>query len=196
MSTVDEQQFPHQMKRLEALINQAEGFADPAAQSVVRDIVRLLLEIHGAGLAKMLELIARAGGPGQTIVEACTANALLGSLLLLHDLHPLDLRTRVQQALEKAHPFLRAHGGSVELLSVEDGVVQLRMQGSCESCPSSEVTLRTTIEEAILGTSPDVVRIEVSKIEEVACKSLPGPVSVPRVMASARTRMSLPVLGS
>ena len=84
-----------------------------------------------------------------------------GCILLLHGLHPLDLETRVRQALDKVRPLLRSHGGNVELLGLAGGVARLRMLGSCDGCPSSAMTLKTAIEEAIYEKAPDVTAIEV-----------------------------------
>jgi Fe-S cluster biogenesis protein NfuA len=66
----------------------------------------------------------------------------------------------VQGALEEVRPYLRQHGGGVELLGIEDGVVRLRLEGSCNGCPSSAVTLKLAVEEAIQRAAPDVERIE------------------------------------
>jgi Fe-S cluster biogenesis protein NfuA len=90
---------------------------------------------------------------------------LISSLLLLHGLHPQDLEERVAAALERVRPDLHAHGGDVELLSIDDGVVRLRMQGNCDGCPSSAATLKFTIEQAIYAAAPDVAAIEVEGIE-------------------------------
>jgi Fe-S cluster biogenesis protein NfuA len=86
---------------------------------------------------------------------------VVGGLLLLHGLHPLDLEARVLQALDQVRPFLRSHGGNVELLSLTDGVIRLRLQGNCQGCPSSAVTMKQTIEEAILARAPDAIALEV-----------------------------------
>jgi Fe-S cluster biogenesis protein NfuA len=80
---------------------------------------------------------------------------------LLHGLHPLDLETRVRQALENVRPLLRSHGGNVELLGLAGAVVRLRMLGSCDGCPSSALTLKSAIEDAIFERAPDVIGIEV-----------------------------------
>jgi Fe-S cluster biogenesis protein NfuA len=66
-------------------------------------------------------------------------------------------------------PYLHSHGGNVELLGIEEGVVRLRLHGSCHGCPSSSATLKNTIEEAIMEKAPDVagIRVEGGK-EEVA----------------------------
>ncbi len=94
------------------------------------------------------------------------ADDLVGSLLLLYGQHPLPLETRVTQALDKVRPYLDSHGGNVELLGITDGVVRLRMQGSCKSCPSSAMTLKLAIEEAIYAAAPDVVAIEAEGVAE------------------------------
>jgi Fe-S cluster biogenesis protein NfuA/nitrite reductase/ring-hydroxylating ferredoxin subunit len=66
----------------------------------------------------------------------------------------------VRGALEKCRPYLASHGGNVELVSLEEpGVVRLRMQGSCHGCPSSAVTLKLAIEQAIHEAAPDVTAI-------------------------------------
>ena len=76
---------------------------------------------------------------------------VVGNLLVLHDLHPDDVDTRVQQALERVRPYLGSHAGGVSLSGVDErGVVHLRLEGSCDGCPSSSLTVRSAIEDAIL----------------------------------------------
>jgi Fe-S cluster biogenesis protein NfuA len=98
---------------------------------------------------------------------------LVASLLLLCGLHPVPLETRVTQALNKVRPYLDSHGGNVELLGIIDEVVHLRLQGSCRSCPSSSMTLKLAIEEAIHAAAPDVVAIEAEGVLEQPAP-LPG----------------------
>ena len=59
-------------------------------------------------------------------------------------------------ALDKVRPYLKSHGGNVDLLSVVDGVVHLRLIGSCDGCPSSALTLKSAIERNIYEAAPDV----------------------------------------
>ena len=66
----------------------------------------------------------------------------------------------MRAALDEVRPYLESHGGDVELVGVEDGVVRLRLEGSCSGCPSSTVTLKLAIEDAIHKAAPDVERIE------------------------------------
>jgi Fe-S cluster biogenesis protein NfuA/nitrite reductase/ring-hydroxylating ferredoxin subunit len=124
--------------------------------------VRALMEMHGAALERMLAVIGRNGAAGATIVDQLTRDELVASVLLLYDLHPVDLETRVRGALEKTRPYLKSHGGNVELVGIdESGAVRLRMQGSCHGCPSSAVTLKLAIEQAIYEAAPDVSAIVV-----------------------------------
>jgi Fe-S cluster biogenesis protein NfuA/nitrite reductase/ring-hydroxylating ferredoxin subunit len=95
----------------------------------------------------------------------------LASLLSLHDLHPVDVVTRVHKALERVRPYLGSHAGGVDLLGIdEQGVVHLSLQGSCEGCPSSTVTVKMAIERAVLEAAPEVTAIDVQGIVEP-----PGP---------------------
>ncbi|WP_058302381.1 NifU family protein [Gorillibacterium timonense] len=66
---------------------------------------------------------------------------------------------QVQEVLDKLRPFLQRDGGDVELVDVEEGIVKLRLQGACGSCPSSTITLKAGIERALVE--------EVEGIEEV-----------------------------
>jgi Fe-S cluster biogenesis protein NfuA len=89
-------------------------------------------------------------------------------------LHPLDVVARVRHALDDVRPFLRAHGGNVMLLGIADGIVRLRLEGSCHSCPSSTVTMKQTIEAAIFGKAPDVTAVEVESSSDNAPASADG----------------------
>jgi Fe-S cluster biogenesis protein NfuA/nitrite reductase/ring-hydroxylating ferredoxin subunit len=86
-------------------------------------------------------------------------------LLSLHDLHPKSTETRVLEALDEVRPYLGSHAGGVELLGVEpDGVVHLRLQGSCDGCPSSVMTVKLAIERAIEEAAPEVTAVEVENL--------------------------------
>ena len=164
MNATDNDQVRDRIGRIEELIGEIERFADPAAQAQAREIVQALLDYHGAAVSNLLGHVAAAGPPGRAIVEAMARDNLVSSMLLLYGLHPHNLDARVAQALERVRPQLGAHGGDVELLGLVEGVVKLRMKGSCHGCPSSAATLRQTIEAAIYESAPDVVAIEVEGV--------------------------------
>jgi Fe-S cluster biogenesis protein NfuA len=90
---------------------------------------------------------------------------LVASLLVLHDLHPKDTETRVVEALDQVRPYLGSHAGGVELLGIDQGgVVHLRLEGSCDGCPSSVQTVKLAIERAIEEAAPEVTAVEVENL--------------------------------
>ncbi|HEV7505742.1 MAG TPA: NifU family protein [Thermoanaerobaculia bacterium] len=147
--------------RIEVLMGELAA-ASPAVQGKAEELVRLLMQLYGAGLDRILTVVDDAGqaaaGP---IFASLAADDLVASLMILHDLHPLDLETRVARALDHVRPYLGSHGGDVKLLSVEEGVVLLRLEGSCQGCPSSTVTMKLAIEKAIEEAAPEILRIAV-----------------------------------
>ena len=97
----------------------------------------------------------------------------MASLLLIHDLYPIDLETRVREALATVRPYMESHGGDVELLGIDDGVARLRLDGHCKGCPASAATLELAIKEAIEEAAPDLAGLEVEGV--VPARKPPGP---------------------
>lgn len=140
-----------EVQRIETLLDDLERLADPAARATATELVQALLDMYGEGLRRIAEHVD---------MREPARDELVGHLLFLHGLHPVPVQERVVGALDEMRPYLDAHGGDVRLLGIEDGVVRLQLQGSCSGCPSSAVTLRHGIEEAIYRAAPDVERIE------------------------------------
>jgi Fe-S cluster biogenesis protein NfuA len=136
------------IEEVEALLDQVEAFP-PREREIATELVQALLDMYGEGLSR---IVAADSVP----VE----DELVAHLLLLHGLHPVPVRERVLGALDEVRPYLVAHGGGVELLDVSDGVVRLRLEGACNGCPSSALTLTTAVEDAIARAAPDVERVE------------------------------------
>jgi Fe-S cluster biogenesis protein NfuA/nitrite reductase/ring-hydroxylating ferredoxin subunit len=162
---LDDQGLQERVARMETLLEEIETLADPNARSKAAEVVGILLELYGEGLARVMEVVAQ-GEESEGIFEAFAEDELVSHLLLLHGLHPLDVQTRVVRALEEVRPYMQSHGGNVELLGIEGGVARVRLQGSCDGCPSSTVTLKLAIEEAVLKAAPDLERIEAEGVAE------------------------------
>jgi Fe-S cluster biogenesis protein NfuA len=143
-----------QLAKMESLLEQLEVLPDPAARETATEVVQTLLELYGEGLGRIVDVLA-AHDDG-TLAGALAGDELVAHLLLLHGLHPVPVEERVLGALEGVRPYMESHGGSAELLGVEDGVVHLRLEGSCSGCPSSSITLKLAIEKAIFEAAPDV----------------------------------------
>jgi Fe-S cluster biogenesis protein NfuA len=162
-----EKEFQRRLGRIDELVRAVEQIGDPAARATATELVQLLLDLHGAGIERMLDITYESGEAGPAIIDALGRDELAGALLMLHGLHPFDLATRVAQALEKVRPYMQSHGGDVELLGVSDDVVvRLRLEGSCHGCPSSHVTLKYAVEEAIYAAAPDVSAIDTEGVAE------------------------------
>jgi Fe-S cluster biogenesis protein NfuA/nitrite reductase/ring-hydroxylating ferredoxin subunit len=162
---LDDRGLQERVARVETLLGEIEALEDPKARSKAAEMVRVLLELYGEGLARMMETVAE-GEERERTFEAFARDELVSHLLLLHGLHPLDVESRVVRALEEVRPYLQSHGGNVELLGVEGGVARLRMQGSCDGCPSSAMTLKLAIEEAVQKAAPDLEGIEAEGVAE------------------------------
>jgi Fe-S cluster biogenesis protein NfuA len=148
------------LKSIEALVHQIEKASDPAQAAAAKELVQRLMELHGAGLERILEIVNQSGPSGTSTIEAFGSDDLVRSLLLLYGLHPDALETRIMQALEKTRPYLKSHGGNAVLVSVDDsGAVTLRLEGGRNSCSSSSATLKLAVEEAIYDMAPEVTAI-------------------------------------
>jgi Fe-S cluster biogenesis protein NfuA len=153
----------HTGERIEALLD-ALSVGGPLARDRSEELVRLVVDLYGAGLERVLDILYESNRLDEELLADLAADELVSSLLVVHGLHPYDVNTRVEQALVRVRPYLGSHGGDVSLLGVSDeGVVTLQMLGSCDGCSSSAVTLSLTVEEAIRSAAPEIVSIEVQE---------------------------------
>jgi Fe-S cluster biogenesis protein NfuA/nitrite reductase/ring-hydroxylating ferredoxin subunit len=164
--------------RVEGLLERLEALPDPSARETATQVLGALLDLYGEGLGRIVDAVAERDDG--TLAEALAQDELVAHLLLLHGLHPAPVEERVRGALQGVLPYLESHGGNVELLGVEEGVVHLRLEGSCSGCPSSSMTLKLAIEDAIFKAAPDV--------EEVRAE---GAVSSPAAPASGLLQLEM-----
>jgi Fe-S cluster biogenesis protein NfuA/nitrite reductase/ring-hydroxylating ferredoxin subunit len=148
-------------ERIERLLSASDS-SGPVARARSEELVRLVADLYGAGLERMLELLYDAGALDDGALDALAGDELVAGLLVVHGLHPYPVEERVLRALDDVRPYLGSHGGDVELVEVTDeGAVRLRMLGSCDGCPSSAVTLQLAVEGAILAAAPEISAVEV-----------------------------------
>lgn len=150
--------------RVEQVLEEFRTSALPEVTERAEKLVGLLVELYGAGLERIVEILGYQDG-GADLLRVLASDDLVASLMILHDVHPDDTETRVLAALDKVRPYLGSHAGGVEYLGIDDeSVVQLRLKGSCDGCPSSLVTVKMAIEGAIEKAAPEVVRVEVEGV--------------------------------
>ena len=130
-----------------------------AAGDAAEELVRLLVGLYGEGLSHIMATVAAEGG--SALVDKLASDPVVEGLLLLHDLHPLDVDARIQRALDQVRPYLGSHAGGVQYLGVRDGVARLRLEGTCHGCPSSTVTVQLAIEGAVQDAAPEVTEVVV-----------------------------------
>lgn len=168
-------EFERRMEVVDDLVRRLETTADADARSAAQDLVKAVMDLNAAGLTRIIQMAQRSGEAGRRLADQFTEDALVASLLLLYGLHPKDLDTRVRGALDKTRPYLKSHGGNVELVGIDAaGTVRLRLQGSCHGCPSSAMTLKNAIEQAIHEAAPDVTAIVVDGELEPGHEPGPG----------------------
>jgi len=149
-------------ERVEALLAELRSQAGPQVAAAAEELVSCLVELYGAGLARITEIV---GGDesGPKLMDKLVADPLVESLLLVHDLHPLDTSARVRRAVEEVLPQLGSHAGNVEYLGLDEaGVLRLRLEQS--GCSAD--TVRDLIERAVAGAAPEAagVAIEMAQL--------------------------------
>ena len=153
-------------ERLQKLLAEVEALPYPGARELIQDCMESVLGFYGAGLKRILQVVSEDGPEGRKVFRDLVRDDVIKGLLLIHDLHPLNLENRLLEALDKVRPYLKSHGGNVELISLENDVARLRLQGTCQSCASSSVTLELAIRHAIEQACPDLVHFEVEGIAQ------------------------------
>jgi Fe-S cluster biogenesis protein NfuA len=121
------------------------------------ELVRTILSLYGEALDRLLtiahdELADRSDAFFARLCE----DELIESVLCLHGLHPIALEDRVQRAMESVLPYIKSHKGNMAISRIEDDVVYLRLEGSCDGCPASATTLKLAVERAILERVPEI----------------------------------------
>lgn len=153
--------------RVEAILESIKGANPATARAKAEELVRTIVQLYGTGLSRLLEIVHESAGEhASAIFERLAEDKLVAGLLLLHDLHPHTLEERVHNALERVRPYLKSHEGGVAITEIRDGVVFLRMEGSCNGCPASAETVRTAIERAIIEAAPEITEVRAAGVRE------------------------------
>lgn len=138
------------VQRIQNLVGKLESIPDDESRNTARSLVEAILELHGAGLERMLDIVFDTGESGKTAIRRFAGDGLVSSLLVLHGLHPDDIETRVQQVLAKLH-------GNAELLGVFEGSVRIRLVNGGHG-------LANSLEAAVRDAVPDAVEVIVEEV--------------------------------
>jgi Fe-S cluster biogenesis protein NfuA len=174
--------FRERVQRIGGLVQEIEAIADPALRASTKELVQSLMDLHGAAFERVMEIVAGAGEPGMELIDHLGRDPKVSSVLVLYGLHPEDLDSRVVKAIERIRPQLRKQGCELELLSLRDGDVRIRVEKGEHTCGSTAKTVQATLEGAIYDAAPDLQSLVVEGLEE---KPASGFVALDRLMSGA-----------
>ena len=136
-------------ERVEALLAELRARSGPEAAGVAEELVTCLVRLYGAGLAAIMATI----GDESRLAALLIADPLVESLLLVHDLHPLDTGARIRRALGRL-------GTGTEFLGLDDaGVAHVRLASGCGSTAA-------VVEQAIADAAPETTGVEIAPREQ------------------------------
>jgi hypothetical protein len=165
-----EKEFQEKMRRLGTLVGEIDQVPAGGSKVAARELVQLLMEVHRSGLERIMELVFQTGNEsgmsGAAIIDRLGQDPIVRNLLLLYSLHPDDLETRVLRALDIARTRLRKFDSRLELVSLKEGAVQLRLQASDRPRGSTIRDLRAMVEGAIYDLAPDLISLTILAPEE------------------------------
>jgi Fe-S cluster biogenesis protein NfuA len=159
-------EFQEQVRQLGKLVTQFDELPDSPAKVAGKELVQLLMDVHGRGLERVMEIVFDSGNLAPGIIDKLGQDSIVGNLLLLYSLHPDGLEARVQKAVDRIRPRLRKLSCAIELESIDEGTVQVRLATSAHSCGSSTKDLRSIVEEGMYEFAPDVASLEILGLEE------------------------------
>jgi Fe-S cluster biogenesis protein NfuA/nitrite reductase/ring-hydroxylating ferredoxin subunit len=169
------------LDRVQELSARVDELPDPRARELTQELVSVIIAMYGDGLGRIMATIEGAREAGATILDELAQDGVVASLLLIHDLYPVPLEDRVMEALDTVRPYMESHGGNVELVSLQNGVAKLVLQGSCNGCSASRATLELAIKQALDEHAPDLAGLEVEGVTEPAAP--PGGFVLPVVQS-------------
>ena len=136
-------------ERVEALLAELRARSGPEAADVAEELVTCLVRLYGAGLAAIMRTV----GDESRLTALLIADPLVESLLLVHDLHPLDTAARIRRALGRL-------GTGAEFLGVDDtGVAHVRLASGCGSTTA-------VVEQAIADAAPETTGVAIAPREQ------------------------------
>ncbi len=162
----DNTDFQKRVQRIGALVQELETIADPAARASAKGLLQSLMDLHGTGLERILQIVFDSGDGGARVIDLLGEDPLVSSLLVLYGLHPDVIEVRVQRKLKQIASKLHKMGASAALVSVNGGDIRLRVSVEGHACGSTKGTARTLVEEAMYEAAPDLTSLTVEGLEE------------------------------
>lgn len=71
----------------------------------------------------------------------------------------MKTQENVEKALDEIRPFLISDGGNIKLLSIEEGIVKVQLEGSCSGCSVNQMTLKNGVEATVKKYAPEIKQV-------------------------------------
>ncbi len=172
--TEDRLPFSEIQPHIADLADQLMGNDDPELAAAVTELLDWIDVFNGTGIGRLIDLIRE--WRGEIFLETVAGDPLVGPLLAAYGLgEGIDLdqaRFAVQAALTEVRPYLHSHGGDMEVVEIADGVVRLKLHGSCDGCTASDATITDRVEASLRENWVDFRRVD---IEEMTADPHPPP---------------------
>lgn len=149
--------------KIEDLVRQAESISDSKLRTITVDLLRAVLEFHAAALERLMDLVFASGPAGEAMVERIAADDLASSMLLLHNLHPDDLETRILRAVQKLQEMFISLGAKLSLIAIEESTVRLHFESQRTW---SGTPVRASVEKAIYQAAPEITTVILEGLKE------------------------------
>lgn len=185
------------LARIGELAESLSAHPDPSVADQVAELLDWVDAFHRDGLGRLIEMTRQ--WRGEIFLETVAGDPITGTLLAAYGLGEgpegtEEAMASVLAALESVRPLVESHGGSIEVDSVIDGIVTLRLKGTCDGCPSAGATLTYGVEAALREGWPNFRRMAVLDAEatsvnpdaiDLVCVTVPGgtPAPPPAVQA-------------
>ena len=166
MGVANSEAFHGKIRQLGSLVGELDSAKNDRSSAATRELVQLLMEVHGTALERMMEIIFESGTLGEAIIQKAGEDPIVRHLLLLYSLHPEDMESRILTALAGTESRLRKLNSEAELVSIRDGAVQVRVCTSGHACGSTAKTVKALVEECIYDMAPDLVSLEILSPED------------------------------
>lgn len=183
--SISEEELPYGevLERVGELAEKLLSHPDSEVRESVTELLDWVDAFHRDGLGQLIEMVR--AWRGEIFLESVSRDAVVGTMLRAYGLgEDRDLEAEAAEAVDAAiaevRPYAESHGGSIVVESIVDGVVKVKMLGSCDGCPSSAATLSSGVEEALQRHWPDFRRLELVEDEAVpaAAEDIPAPVTL------------------
>jgi hypothetical protein len=149
-------EFQARAEQVERLVERINEVSDESSRKTARELLQSVMDLHAEGLARMVEMLSESEAGRSSLVKL-GSDPLICGLLVLYGVHPVPLEERVATAIDRVGPKLRKQRARVELVSIIDSVVRLKIERTGHGSQSDVLT--RMIEQVVREAAPEVVEI-------------------------------------